>query len=155
MDVFTCGCDSRLFTWCSALLFDRCCTLGWDNRYTLMLSNWMEGNVLFTVIWHQTYGKRPLKKLEESCCRHMGYSFWLTARVLLYAPSHRQDNTYHGLCYSSCGVLAGTRNNSMVPVWLIDLTTYHTMSERFYHRTTSRFLSNKQKQSNTTFLVSN
>ena len=25
----------------------------------------------------------------------MGYSFRLTARVLLYAPSHRQDSTYH------------------------------------------------------------
>ena len=36
-----------------------------------------------------------------SCC-HMDYSFRLTARVILYAPSHRQDNTYHGLCYSSC-----------------------------------------------------
>ena len=31
---------------------------------------------------------------------HMGYSFRLTARVLLYAPSHRQDNTYHSLCYT-------------------------------------------------------
>ena len=30
----------------------------------------------------------------------------LTARVLLYAPSHRQDNTYHGLCYTSRGALA-------------------------------------------------
>ena len=30
---------------------------------------------------------------EETCCRHMGYSFQLTARVLLYAPSHRQDST--------------------------------------------------------------
>ena len=29
-----------------------------------------------------------------------------TARVLLYAPSHRQDNTYHGLCYTSRGALA-------------------------------------------------
>ena len=45
----------------------------------------------------------------------MGYSFRLTARVLLYAPSHRQDNTYHGLCYTSCGALAGTRNSSMGP----------------------------------------
>ena len=26
---------------------------------------------------------------EEPRCRHMGYSFRLTARVLLYAPSHR------------------------------------------------------------------
>ena len=42
----------------------------------------------------------------------MGYSFRLTARVLLYASSHRQDNTYHGLCYTSRGALAGTRNSS-------------------------------------------
>ena len=39
----------------------------------------------------------------------------LTARVLLYAPSHRQDNTYHSLCYTSHGALAGTRNSSMGP----------------------------------------
>ena len=45
----------------------------------------------------------------------MGYSFRLTARVLLYASSHRQDNTYHGLCYTSRGALAGTRNSSMGP----------------------------------------
>ena len=49
---------------------------------------------------------------KEICCRHIGYSFWLTARVLLYAPSHRQDSTYHYLCYTSHGALAGTRNNS-------------------------------------------
>ena len=46
---------------------------------------------------------------EETRCRHIGYSYRLTARVLLYAPSHRQDNTYHGLCYTSRGALAGTR----------------------------------------------
>ena len=48
---------------------------------------------------------------EETRCRHMGYSFRLAARVLLYAPSHRQDNTYHGLCYTSRGALVGTRNS--------------------------------------------
>ena len=32
---------------------------------------------------------------KETCCRHVGYSFQLTTRVLLYAPSHRQDSTYH------------------------------------------------------------
>ena len=37
---------------------------------------------------------------------------WIN-RVLLYAPSHRQDSTYHGLCYTSRGALAGTRNSSM------------------------------------------
>ena len=50
---------------------------------------------------------------KETRCRHIGYSFLLTARVLLYAPSHRQDCTYHGLCYTSRGELAGTRNSSM------------------------------------------
>ena len=33
----------------------------------------------------------------------------------LYAPSHRQDSTYHSLCYTSRGALAGTRNRSMGP----------------------------------------
>ena len=52
---------------------------------------------------------------KETRCRHIGYSFWLTARVLLYAPSHRQDSTYHSFCYTSRGALAGTRNSSMGP----------------------------------------
>ena len=46
---------------------------------------------------------------KETRCHHIGYSFRLAARVLLYAPSHRQDSTYHGLCYTSRGALAGTR----------------------------------------------
>ena len=52
---------------------------------------------------------------KETRCRHIGYSYRLAARVLLYAPSHRQDNAYHGLCYTSRGALAGTRNSSMGP----------------------------------------
>ena len=52
---------------------------------------------------------------KETRCRHIGYSYRLAARVLLYAPSHRQDNTYHSLCYTSRGALAGTRNSSMGP----------------------------------------
>ena len=44
---------------------------------------------------------------EETHCCHMGYSFRLAARVILYASSHREDNTYHGLCYTSRGALAG------------------------------------------------
>ena len=42
-----------------------------------------------------------------------GYSFRLTARVLLYAPLHRQDNTYHGLCYTSRGALVGGDKTEM------------------------------------------
>ena len=39
---------------------------------------------------------------------HKGYSFRLAARVLLDASSHRQECTYHSLCYTSRGSLAGT-----------------------------------------------
>ena len=60
-------------------------------------------------IWLRTI---QIVRKETRCC-HIGYSFRLTARVLLYAPSHRQDSTYHGLCYASHGALAGTRNSSM------------------------------------------
>ena len=50
---------------------------------------------------------------KETRCRNICYSFRLAARVLLSAPSHRQDSTYHGLCYTSRGALAGMRNSSM------------------------------------------
>ena len=60
-------------------------------------------------IWLRTI----LIERMETRCHHIGYSYRLTARVLLYAPSHRQDSTYHGLCYTSRGALAGTRNSSM------------------------------------------
>ena len=42
---------------------------------------------------------------------HMGYSFRLAARVLLYAHFHRQDSTYHSICYISRGTLDGMRNS--------------------------------------------
>ena len=66
---------------------------------------------------------------KETRCRHIGYCYRLTARVLLYAPSHRQDNTYHGLCYTSRGALAGTRNSSMGPPHEGSIRR-RTMSER-------------------------
>ena len=50
---------------------------------------------------------------KETRCRQIGYSLRLTARVLLYAPSHRQDSTFHSLYYTNRGALAGTRNSSM------------------------------------------
>ena len=61
---------------------------------------------------------------KETCCRHIGYSYRLTAMVLLYAPSHRQDNTYHSLCYTSRGALARMRNSSMGPQ---NVTIPHTV----------------------------
>ena len=77
---------------------------------------------------------------NETRCYHMGYSFRLAARVLLYAPSHRQDSTYHSLCYTSRGALAGMRNSSMGPPGRINPMTHRTMSERSYHGATSRSL---------------
>ena len=69
-----------------------------------------EGNVLFNdalnTFYLRLYGIRHMVK---------NHSFRLTARVLLYAQSHRQGSTYHGLCYTSRGALAGTRNSSMGP----------------------------------------
>ena len=44
-----------------------------------------------------------------------GLLFLISSKGSLYAQSHKQDSTYHGLCYASCGALAGKRNNSMGP----------------------------------------
>ena len=68
------------------------------------------GNILFNdtlnTFYLRIYGVRHM--VEETRCRHIDYSFWLAGMVLLYASSHRQDNTYHSLCYTSRGALAGT-----------------------------------------------
>ena len=79
-------------------------------------------------IWLRTI---LIVRKETRCC-HIGYSYRLTARVLLYAPSHRQDSTYHGLCYTSRGALDGTRYSSMGPPWRIDPMFHHTISEHPY-----------------------
>ena len=81
-----------------------------------------EGNVLFNdalnTFYLRLYGVRHMVKDHSDSERgnllppHK-LLFRATARVLLYAPSHRQDSTYHGLCYTSVGALAGTRNSSM------------------------------------------
>ena len=64
---------------------------------------------MVSTIWLRTI----LIVRKETCCRHIGYSFRLAARVLLYAASHRQDSTYNSLYYTICGALARTRNSSM------------------------------------------
>ena len=85
-----------------------------------------EGNVLFNdvlnTLYLRLYGVGHIVKDHSDSdtgypllSHHMGYSFRLAARVLLYASSYRQDKTYHGLCYTSRGSLAGTKNSSMGP----------------------------------------
>ena len=97
------------------------CTMS-ECSYHGATSHKKEGNVLFNdalnTFYLRLYGVRHMVKDhsdsegEETLCRHIGYSFWLAARVLLYAPSNRQDNTYHGLWYTSREALAGMRNSS-------------------------------------------
>ena len=81
-----------------------------------------EGNVLFNdtlnTFYLRLYGVRHMVRDHSDSEKgnllppHR-LLFLITARVLLYAPSHRQDSTYHDLCYTSHGALAGTRNSSM------------------------------------------
>ena len=85
-----------------------------------------EGNYLFNdalnTFYLRLYGVGHMVK-NHSDSDYMSFSFRLTVRVLLYAPFHREDSTYHGLCYTSRGALAKTRNSSMGPQWRIDPTT--------------------------------
>ena len=102
--------------WCSLRDYRKCMIKNATEREREMF-------YLTTHSTHFIYGYMPsdiwlrtiLIVRKETRCRHIGYSYRLTARVLLYAPSLRQDNTYHGLCYTSRGALAGTRNSSMGP----------------------------------------
>ena len=95
-----------------------------DTRVTQIMIKRERERKMFYLMTHSThfiYGymasdiwlRTILIVRKETRCRHIGYSYRLAARVLLYAPSHRQDNTYHGLCYTSRGALAGTRNSPM------------------------------------------
>ena len=81
-----------------------------------------EGNILFNdalnTFYLQLYGVRHMVKDHSNSergnpPRHVGYHFRLAARVILYVSSRKQDNNYHGLCYTRRGALAGTRHSSM------------------------------------------
>ena len=112
---------------------------------TLQSLNWRKkGNVLFNnklnTFCLRLYGVGHMVKDHSDSERKPAAATWATfrlaARVLLYAPSHRQNSTYHGLCYTSLVAQAGTRNISMGPPRRIDPTTHRTTSERSYHRAT-------------------
>ena len=95
----------------------------WNKAFTevILLFCAREREIIYltTHSTHFIYGYMALRTIlivrKETHCCHIGYSYRLIARVLLYAPSHRQDNTYHSLCYTCHGALAGTRNSSMGP----------------------------------------
>ena len=84
----------------------------------------MEGNALFNdtlnTFYLRLYGVGHMVKGNSDSERGYpmpphGLLFPISSKVFLYASSHRQDNTYHSLWYTSHRALAGTRNNSMGP----------------------------------------
>ena len=88
--------------------------LNWEGRKELFLFNDTLNTLYLRLdgVGHMVKDHSDSER-EETRYSHIGYSFRLAARVLLYASSHRQDNTYHGLCYTSRGPLAGTRNSTL------------------------------------------
>ena len=85
-----------------------------------------EGNVLFNDVLNTFYlqiyiildiimVKDHTDSERENPLLPNGYSFRLATRDLLYAQSHRLDSTYHILCYTSRGALAGMSNRSIGP----------------------------------------
>ena len=83
-----------------------------------------EGNVLFNdalnTFYLRLHGVRHMVKDHSDSEKGNPLPphrllFPIDSKDFLYAPCHRQDSTYHGLCYTSRGALAGTRNSSMGP----------------------------------------
>ena len=105
--------SSQCFTTCVIMVM-LCAILSGRERemfYLTTHSTHFIYGYMASAIWLRTI---LIVRKETQCC-HIGYSYGLAARVLLYAPSQGQDNTYHGLCYTSSGALSGMRNSSMGP----------------------------------------
>ena len=79
-----------------------------------------------TVVWGMWLRAIQIIREEIHSCHFTGYSFQLAARDILYAPFHRWDITYHGLCFTNSGVLRGMRNSSVGPM------THCTMHYRWH-----------------------
>ena len=52
----------------------------------------------------------------------MASDIWLRTILIVI---DRQDNTYHGICYTSRGALAGTRDSSMGPLFNEAVNTFY------------------------------
>ena len=83
-----------------------------------------EGHILFNdtlnTFYLRLYGVRYIisdhseRERGNPLSQH-GLLFPIRSRGILYASIHRQDNNYHGLCYTSRGAQAGTKNSPMGP----------------------------------------
>ena len=84
-----------------------------------------EGNVLFNdalnTFYLRLYGVGHMIKDHSDSERGKPVLphrllFPISSKGSFICTTHRQDNTYHSLCYTSRGALVGTRNNSMGPL---------------------------------------
>ena len=96
--------SSKQFEYCACTAWERK-TAHWNIRK--VNCRLKEGNVLFndalnalyfTVIWHETYGKGPLRDNESGnlLLPIHGLNISISSK-----RSHRQDITYHSFCYTS------------------------------------------------------
>ena len=85
---------------------------------THFIYGYMEGNVSFNdalnTFYLRLYGVRHIVNDQSDSERKPAAATWATIcdrqqGFFLYASSHRQDNIYHGLCYTSRGAVAETR----------------------------------------------
>ena len=84
-----------------------------------------EGIVLFNdalnTFYLRLYGMRHMVKDHSDSERGNlllphGLLFLISSKCsFIYTPSHREDSTYHSVCCTSRGALAGTRNGPMGP----------------------------------------
>ena len=113
---------------------------------------WREWKGVFYLMMHSTnfiygYMVKDHSVREETRCHHMGYSFRLAARVLLYAPSHRQDSTYHSLCYTSQGALScESQNREFCKVCWAKYTIWIECDKEIYPSLTGYFLYHAKHQ---------
>ena len=85
-----------------------------SNRYICTQKLLKEGNVLFNDALN-TFYLHIVKDHSDSERGNLLPPHRLLFPISSKGSSNRQDNTYHGLCYTSRGSLAGTRNSSMGP----------------------------------------
>ena len=76
---------------------------------------WKEMFYLTTHSTHFIYGYMASDSERENPLSQQGLLFPISSKGSFICII-RQDDTYHGLCYTSRGVLAGTRNSSMGPL---------------------------------------
>ena len=79
-----------------------------------------EGNVLFNDALSTFYGVGHMVKDHSDSERGNplplhGLLFPIKSKGSFICTIHRENSTYHGLCYTSRGALAGMRNSSMGP----------------------------------------